>query len=399
MGKKLFEINAVPYGSTGHIVNGIITIAQKNGYETCVYNKWTREAKASNKVGLVVGSHLGRLIHRVMSKLTGFNGCFSVIDTYRLIKKIKSFNPDIIHLHIMHNWYINLPMLFNYLKKHPEIKVVWTLHDCWALTGQCAHFTMAKCDKWKTGCHHCPQIHDYPAAYIDQTKLMWKLKKKWFTGIDNMIIVTPSQWLADLVKESFLAEYSVKVINNGIDLSVFKPTASDFREKHGIGNKHIVLGVAFGWGKRKGLDAFVELAKRLDPEKYQIVLVGTDDEVDKQLPNNIISIHRTQNQLELAALYSMADIFVNPTREEVLGMVNVEALACGLPVVTYKTGGSPESIDEMSGSIIEYENIDMLEQEIIRVCKDVPYSKESCIKRAQNFERDAKFTEYVELFN
>ena len=173
------------------------------------------------------------------------------------MEKIK---PDLVHCHNLHGWYLNLPLFFRYIKKH-HIPVVWTLHDCWALTGQCPHFTISKCEKWKTGCHDCPYPHnEYPQTIVDRSKEMWNLKKKWFTGVENMTIVTPSQWLADLVKQSYLKEYPVQVINNGIDLTVFKPTESTFRAKYHLENKYIILGVSLGWNYKKGLDVFVELS-------------------------------------------------------------------------------------------------------------------------------------------
>lgn len=215
-----------------------------------------------------------------------------------------------------------------------------------------------------------------------------------------MTIVTPSQWLAGLVKESYLKEYPVNVIYNGIDLTVFKPTESNFRERYGIpAEKKILLGVAFGWGKRKGLDVFMELANRLDKETYQIILVGTDDAVDTQLSESIISIHRTQDQRELAEIYTAADLFVNPTREEVLGLVNVEALACGTPVITFKSGGSPECIDETCGSVVDCDDIDAMEKEIVRICDWKPYGMEACLERAQSFDMNQRFQDYVSLYD
>lgn len=277
--------------------------------------------------------------------------------------------------------------------------MIWTLHDCWSFTGHCPYFDIAHCDKWKTGCHNCPQYREYPQSLFDNSKFMWKLKKKWFTGVENMTIVTPSQWLADLVKQSYLKDYPVKVINNGIDLSVFKPADSDFREKYHISaDKEILLGVAFGWGKRKGLDVFLELDKRLDAEKYQIVLVGTDDAVDKQLPENIISIHRTQNQQELAEIYSAADLFVNPTREENYPTVNMESIACGTPVLTFNTGGSPEIPDDTCGAVVPCDDVDAMEREIVRICRDKPFTKEVCLARAKAFDMNDRFEEYVELY-
>ena len=213
-----------------------------------------------------------------------------------------------------------------------------------------------------------------------------------------MTIVTPSEWLASLVKESYLKDYPVKVINNGIDLNIFKPTESDFIKKYALENKYIVLGVAFGWGRRKGLDVFIELAKRLDEEKYKIVLAGTDDNVDKLLPDNIISIHRTQNQTELAEIYTAADVFANPTREENYPTVNMEALACGTPVVTFNTGGSPEMLDETCGAAVAKDDNDAMYNEIIRICEKKPYSMEACIKKAKGFDKNEKFGEYIRLY-
>jgi glycosyltransferase involved in cell wall biosynthesis len=232
---------------------------------------------------------------------------------------------------------------------------------------------------------------------FDQSKKLFNRKKELFSGLD-LTIVTPSQWLADMVKQSYFKDYPVQVIYNGIDLDVFKPsTTNAFREKNGLLDKKIILGVAFVWDARKGLDVFVELDKRL-PDDYKIVLVGTNDGTDKRLPESIISIHRTQNQQELAEIYSCADVFVNPTREEVLGLTNIEALACGTPVITFKTGGSPETIDSNSGSVVECDDIDALEREIIRICEDNPYSKENCIAKAQDFAKSKRFQEYVDLY-
>ncbi len=394
---KIFFLNAIPYGSTGKIVDGIAKVAKEQGHQTLTYLSWTKNYRKSDKYDVIVGSFLGKLFHMAMGRLTGKNGLYSKRDTKKLIKRLEKFKPDVINLHIMHNWNINLPMLFDYIKKN-DIKVVWTFHDCWAFTGQCPHFIMAGCDKWKTGCYECPQYKLYPMAYVDKTEKMYKLKKEWFTGVNNMTIVTPSKWLANLAKESFLKEYEVKVINNGIDLNTFKPTKSSFREKYGLENNKIVLGVAFGWGKRKGLDVFCELAKRL-PEDYQIVLVGTDDNIDKELPENIISIHRTANQVELAEIYSSSDVFVNPTREDTFPTVNMEALACGTPIVTFKTGGSPEILDESCGSVVDVDDVDTMEKEILNACESKMFTSEACVKRSSLFDMNDKFKEYVELFD
>ena len=397
---RIVQINGGAKGSTGKIMMGIADVARAQGHEVmCASPITTTNRDAGEDCGYYrIGTFNSRRVNVALARITGFNGCFAWFETYKLLKKIDEFKPDIIHLHNLHDSYINFPMLFSYIKKH-NVPTVWTLHDCWAFTGQCPHFTIVKCDKWKVGCHNCPQYKEYPASLYDNTKKMWQLKKKWFTGVKNMTIVTPSEWLAGLARESYLKQYPIEVINNGIDLNVFKPSHSNFRERYEIpAEKHIILGVSFAWGYRKGLDCFVEIAEKLG-EQYQIVLVGTDDEIDKNLPHNIISIHRTQNQKELAEVYSAADVFVMPTREENYPTVNMEAIACGTPVVTFDTGGSPEMLDDKTGIVVEANDIEATKKAIKDICEKkkcndeeyiVAYSKKSDMKK--------RLAEYIELY-
>lgn len=397
---RIVQINGGAKGSTGKIMMGIADIARTQGHEVmCASPITTTNRDAGEDCGYYrIGTFNSRRVNVALARITGFNGCFAWFETYKLLKKIDEFKPDIIHLHNLHDSYINLPMLFSYIKKH-NVPTVWTLHDCWAFTGQCPHFTMVKCDKWKAGCYGCPQYKEYPASLYDNTKKMWQLKKKWFTGVKNMTIVTPSEWLAGLARESYLKQYPIEVINNGIDLNVFKPTHSNFRKQYGIpGDKYIVLGVSFAWGYRKGLDCFVEMAEKLG-EQYQIVLVGTDDEIDKNLPHNIISIHRTQNQKELAEIYSAADVFVMPTREENYPTVNMEAIACGTPVVTFDTGGSPEMLDDKTGIVVEANDIEATKKAIKDICeKKRCNDEEYIVAYSKNFDMKKGFAEYIELY-
>lgn len=396
---KILHINTCDYGSTGNIAKQLCHLIENSGGKALFSVPRGRHNKRKfNEMSNMIGTQLAEDFHIIMGRLTGFQGCFSIIATTIFLRQIRKQSVDLIHLHNLHNSYINLPLLFNFIKKN-DIPVVWTLHDCWSFTGHCPHFTLVKCDKWKTGCHHCKQYREYPKSYLDQSRIMYKLKKKWFTGVKNLTIVTPSEWLAGLVTQSFLSDYPVRTINNGVDLSVFYPRESNFRQSYKIPqNKKIVLGVAFAWGDKKGLDVFISLAKRLDQEKYQIVLVGTNDSIDAQLPSNVISIHRTNNQAELAEIYSAADVFVNPTREEVLGLVNVEALSCGTPGITFKSGGSPECYDDTCGSVVECNDIDAMEREVIRICEKKPYSVTACCQRAELFNNKARFSEYIKLY-
>ncbi len=393
---KVVQINTLPNGSTGKIAYQLCELTnQKDGCEAYFFcGNWVKPPLPQVKS---FGTKAENLFSMLLSQISGLQNSFSVLGTLQLLVRLRKIKPDIIHLHNLHLWVINIPMLMRYIKKR-KVKVVWTLHDCWSFTGHCPHFDMIGCDKWKTGCFDCPQYREYPKSLFDNSKYMYRLKKKWFTGVENMTLVTPSEWLAGLVKQSFLKDYPIRVINNGIDLEAFKPTPSNFRETYGCGDKKIVLGVAFGWGERKGLDVFLDLAKRLNSERYQIVLVGTDENVDKQLPNTVISIHRTQNQTELAKIYTAADVFVNPTREEVFGLVNIEALACGTPGVTFNTGGSPECYDATCGSVVPKNDVDALYREIIRICETKPYSRESCVKKAVEFDKNEKFKAYIRLY-
>ena len=392
---KVVQINSTcGVGSTGKICISISEMLTKENIEN--YIVYSSE-KSDYPLGYKCANKPYIKFQALKSRIFGNNGFNSKKITRKTISFLKKIHPDIVHLHNLHSHNINLTQLFSFLKKE-NIRVIWTMHDCWAFTGYCPHFTFIACNQWTSACISCPQ-YKTTSWFFDRSRGMYKRKKTAETGVKNLTIVTPSQWLADLVKQSFLKDYPIKVIHNGIDLTVFKPTPSDFRKKYGIPeNKFILLGVAFGWGVRKGLDVFIELAHRLDKEKFQIVLVGTDNNVDKQLPQEIISIHRTQNQAELAEIYTAADLFVNPTREEVLGLVNIEANACGTPVVTFRTGGSPECISEKTGSVTGYNDIDALQKEIERICETKPFSKEDCITRAKEFDENVRFKEYLELY-
>lgn len=393
----IFEINSVPYGSTGRIMFQIAEMVEKQGgiaYTAVSYTK--PRGLVLPKKHYQIGSVFGKALHIALAKLTGRHGCYSHLATYNLIKKIKEVQPDIIHLHNLHGWYLNWPMLFDYFKKS-NIPIVWTLHDCWAFTGHCSHFMAIGCEKWKIGCFDCPLYKDYPGCFIDDSKKQYALKRQCFAGVANLTIVTPSQWLANLVKQSYLKEYNTVVINNGIDLSKFRLSASTVRLQHNLENKIVLLGVAFNWTYKKGLNEFIKLANDL-PSDYVIILVGVSKEIKAQLPNNILGIECTQSQEELAEIYSAADLFINPTREDNFPTVNLEALACGTPVITFETGGSPESITEECGRVVPYGDYEALKKAIIEL-KDAKASMhDKCIERAKLYRKEDKYNEYIALY-
>ncbi len=389
---KIVQINATcGVGSTGKICVDISQmLSEKNIENYILYSSKSN----GYQLGIKCSDDKYIKFQALKSRILGNYGFNSKKATEKMINELERIKPDIVHLHNIHGHDCNLEMLFKYFKEH-KTKLVWTFHDCWGFTGYCTYFTMLKCDKWQNQCADCIQREKF-SWFFDKSSNLFKKKKQLFAGLD-MTIVTPSQWLSDMVGQSFLKEYSIQVIYNGIDLAIFKPTSSEFRKKYGLENKKIVLGVSIGWEKRKGLDMFARLSKRL-PDDYQVVLVGTNQKIDQMLPKNIISIHRTQNQQELAEIYSVSDVFVNPTRDEVFGLVNVEALACGTPGITFNSGGSPECYDDMCGTVVECDDIDSLEKEIIRICSQKPYSKEACIKKSKEFDKNERYKEYLELY-
>lgn len=394
----ILYINTVDYGSTGNIIKQMSAAAEFSGYKTCSAIAGQKEGNDERNY-LIVSSYTVRRINEIFDKLFSIRGYDSFLSTLVFLRKLERINPRIIHLHNLHSNYINLPLLFRYIKKR-NIKTIWTLHDCWAFTGRCPHFVALSCEKWKDGCNKCDYpLDSYPVAKYDRSAFMWKKKKKWFTDVKDMTIVTPSKWLEGQVKQSFLKCYPTKVIANGIDLSIFRRTKNDFRQKHCIPeDKYIVLGIAFSWSNKKGLDCFIELSSRLDSSQYTIVLVGTDADIDLLLPPNIISVHKTKSQQELAGIYSATDVFVNPTRQEVLGLVNLEALACGTPVITFNSGGSPECVDETCGCVVDCNDVDGLEKQIRYVCENHPFTHEMCEQRARKFSKEDMLSKYLELY-
>ena len=389
---KIVQINATcGSGSTGKICTAVSRLLTEKGIENYILYA---VGSSTYPLGIKYMEDREIRMQALRSRICGNYGFQAEAATRRLIGELERISPDIVHLHNLHSHNVQLEMLLVWLRDK-KIKVFWTFHDCWIFTGYCPHYDMIGCDHWKTGgCHDCPQRKHY-SWFFDRSRELFEKKKTLCEGLD-LTIITPSEWLAAQVRQSFLKDHPIKVIHNGIDLSVFYPRESDFRKKYGLEDQFIVLGVAFDWGVRKGLDVFVELAKRLD-ERFQIVLVGTNDKVDRQLPENILSIHRTQDQAELAGIYTAADVFVNPTREEVLGLTNIEANACGTPVITFRTGGSPECIDEQSGCIVEKDDVDQLEKKILFMEKAQMVSEENCVERAKIFDQHKKFSAYTEL--
>jgi len=390
---KILQINTVSgFGSTGRIAIDIAQMIIDQGHECCIaYGRGTAPVKYQS-ISRRIGSDLNNKVHGLQTRIFDLHGFGSKNATKSFLRWVDEYNPDLIHLHNIHGYYLNLELLFAYLKKCGK-PVVWTLHDCWAFTGHCAHFSAANCNQWETGCKECSQLHQYPATYFaGNVANNFRRKKEAFTGVPNLTIVTPSHWLASVVKQSFLRDYDVNVIYNGVDLDVFRPVSSNFREKNGIADKTILLGVANIWNERKGLNDFIELEKMLD-EQYKIVLVGLDDQQMKSVPDSILKIKRTNSVEELAEIYASADVYINPSVEETMGLTTAEALACGTPVITYDKTAVPEIADDSCGIVVHNSPAfikDALEK--------LSVSKEACLTRAQIFEKQARYQEYYHLY-
>ena len=396
----VLQINvAVNTTSTGKITERIGLVVQANGYKSVI--AYGRKSPNSTSETIKIGTELDIKLHGLKTRLFDKHAFGSTTATKKLVAQIKQLNPDVIHLHNLHGYYININILFQYLKKANK-PVVWTLHDCWPFTGHCSYFSFVQCDKWKTQCHHCPLCKRYPESFfIDNSFSNFNIKKELFNGLQNMVLVTPSHWLKNLLHQSFLQTYPVKVIHNGIDLSTFLPVQNEaLKNKIGAQHKHIILGVASIWDRRKGLNDFLKLAAILNSTEV-IVLVGLPIEIIKTLPANIIGIKRTESMDELVALYSMATVFINPTWVDNFPTTNIEALATGTPVITYNTGGSIEAIDDTTGFVVAQGDIEGLKNciEKIKLVGKHFYTTH-CRQRAEAlFNEKERFTEYYQLYS
>ena len=345
--KYLFINSVAGFGSTGRIAADQCRELMREGHE-CVLAFGRNRANCDDIRTHQIGSSLDVKIHGLRCRLLDDHGFGSYSATRKFLQWVKEYNPDVIWLHNIHGYYIHIGELFSYLRSCGK-EIHWTLHDCWAFTGHCAYFDMVGCDRWKTGCHHCPQKGAYPASMgLDGSKRNYEAKKRLFPGIPNVTLRVPSQWLKDRVKDSFLKDYPVEVVYNTIDRNMFKPTPGDFRKKHRLEGKKVLLGVASVWDQRKGLKDFVELSALLE-KSYRIVLIGLTPEQIGSLPEGILGLPRTDSLGELVAAYSEADLFLNPSAEETFGMTTLEALCCGTEAVVYRDTACEEIVEQFGG--------------------------------------------------
>jgi putative colanic acid biosynthesis glycosyltransferase len=337
---RIVQVNSVcGVGSTGRIATDIHHELINDGHTSMI--AFGRNEPKNCDAVYRIGSSANIYCDVFMTRIFDLHGSAGKRATRAFCAMIEEFRPDVVHLHNIHGYYLNIEILMAYLKKS-NIPLVWTLHDCWSFTGHCAYFDFPKCDKWKSGCGRCPRKNDYPASWLfDNSSNNLQNKKRRFSGFTHLTFVTPSTWLKELVAQSYLKQYPVEVIPNGINLAIFKPTASDLRSKYSLVGKKVLLSVAMVWERRKGLHDLLELAARFDDDE-RLILIGLDEKQIQALPGNVLGIKRTSNAEELAAFYTMADLTLLPSYEDNFPTVVLESLACHTPVLAYRTGGIPE---------------------------------------------------------
>lgn len=385
---RILQITVASLGGIGRLTRDIDSVLIKEGFESRI--AYGRGEIIDPRRDYMFGSKVEIYLHAFWGRLDDSVGFHSKHGTRELLTFMDEFKPDLVHLHNLHGYYINIEILFSYLKRH-NIPTVWTLHDCWSFTGHCANFEFSNCYKWKTQCNNCPISNSYPKTYIDRSRRNYNKKNVCFNSIHNLTLITPSEWLRSYVKQSFLNKHNVVTINNGIDLNVFHVTGV-YKERA----KKIVLGLASSWSERKGLNDFIRLAQIL-PDNFQIVLVGISDKIAKILPLNIKTISHTESVNELVDVYNKAFIFVNPTYEDNFPTTNLEALACGTSVLTYQTGGSVESVTNETGYIVPQGDVLALAEKIKAHIKN-EYTISACRNHSLLYDKNIAYNKYVELY-
>lgn len=388
-------------GSTGRMAeqlgNKVLSLGSVS------YIAYGRFPRPSNSKTIKIGNKIEIAMHGIQTRIFDTHGFGSIYGTQKLVEEMKMIKPDLIHLHHLHGYYLNIKVLFNYLSK-ANIPVIWTFHDCWSITGHCTHFDYIGCSKWEEECNNCPQKNEYPSSlFFDNSKQNYYLKKELFNSVQNLTIVSVSKWLDKIVSKSFLSNVDREVIYNGIDMDLFLPckNTNELKIKYNLRNRFIILGVATTWSNRKGLDDFIKLSNSLNSNEV-IVLIGLNQKQINDIPDNIIGVERTENQLELRDFYNISNVFMNLSVEETFGLTTVEAMACGTPVIVYNSTASPELVDENTGVIVNRDedflvNLVSSIEEVKK--KGKKYFSKNCRSRAKLFfDKKDMLQNYIELY-
>lgn len=389
---KVALLNSVCYGSTGKIARGVAGLVRGAGGDARIF--YGRADARGDCDAVRVEAPAEVYAHLLRARFSDRQGFYSVAATKGLVKQLEAYDPDVIHLHNLHGYWLDMETLFSYLARADK-PVVWTLHDCWPFTGHCAYFDITGCARWQTGCRDCPEKRGYPASLLlDRSERNYADKKRLFTAVPKMTLVTPSSWLSDLVRRSFLRNCEIRVLPNGVDLTVFRPVESDLSVRFGLTEKTILLGVAQVWDARKGLSSFTAL-RRLLPEQYAIVLVGLTEKQIAGLPSGIIGLPRTKDAAELAKWYSAADVYIDCTHEENFPTTHLEALACGAPVVTFDAGGSAEMLTDACGAAVQVDDLIKMRAAIEA---SLMLTRSACIRQAARYGEAERLGAYLSLY-
>lgn len=393
---RVFEINTVcGTGSTGRIAVDLAHMLKEHGDECCI--AYSRGDAPEDVDTFRFGNKAEIYWHGIMTRLSDRHGMYSKGATRELIRRIQEYQPDVIHLHNIHGYYLNIEILFDFLREYHR-PVVWTLHDCWTYTGHCSHYTCVECEKWKSGCYDCPLKREYPGSmFADRSTENYRMKKRLFTSLEKLHLVTPSDWLKKEVEKSFFKGIPCTAIPNGIEIEKFIHKKSDLRDRLEIHNKRVILGVANVWTEQKGIGDFIELSKILN-ESYQLVMVGVDQKRRKLLPSNIIALEKTKNIEELIELYSMSDIYFNSSIEETMGMTTGEAICCGTPVVAYRSTAIPESVGAGCGIILEPHDIEGVARAFDEILNSKEQYEQACHAYRNRFDKKVSNDMYYQVY-
>ena len=393
---KVLMINSVcGVRSTGRICTDLAQMLEAKGHTVKI--AYGRMAVPENYQTYAhkIGGDLDVKLHGLKARLWDASGFGSKKATRRFIKWVEEFDPDIIHLHNIHGYYLNVELLFKYLRRCGK-PILWSFYDCWSFTGHCAHFDYNGCAKWQTGCQNCQFKKEYPKSFLDRSKQNYEKKRRLFTGIPNLQLIVPSKWMASMVSQSYMKEYPCHILPNGIDIEQFSPV-SGARDTYVSEGQHLVLGVSSVWQKMKGLEHINKLAQSLPKDKYAILLVGGGEDKEPIDPS-ILRVHHTDSVKELCRIYTAADVFINPTLQETQGLTTVEAFACGTPAVVFNAGGAAECVDETCGIVVPKDDTKALLDGIIRVCEEKPFTREACRAKAEAYDKNTCYRAFMALY-
>lgn len=400
---KVMQINAVyGFGSTGIIVKDIATSLLEAG--NCTRVAYQVSNSISDNVELYqVGNKIDWKIHALLTRVLGKQAYASIVATKKLLAYLDKEKPDIVHLHNLHANYVNLNMLLKYLAKK-SIAVVITLHDCWFFTGKCFHFVGCGCEKWRTGCGTCPQNkEDVKSFFFDRTHSVFGDKKKYFQAIPNLTVVGCSDWIKGLAEQSpiFQGKYITRIYN-GVDTSIFYPRQqTTFRNENQLDGKFVILGMANKWMKSKNIELVKKLFDNLK-EDDQVVIVGCSEQQKIELEKYqcVTAVGFIKDRDILADIYSASDVFVNMTYEDTLPTVNMEAICCGTPVITFNSCGSPELVNEgVTGYVISQGSEPELLNALYKVKNRLIDRKQCGNEGKHRFDKNLQYKEYLALYS